>query len=164
MRVLGLDPGSRYTGWGILNRSGSRLTPVAHGRIVLPQKKPLALRLGILHREVVELLDRWEPETAALESLFHGVNTRSLIVLAQARGALLATLGGRIEVAEYSPSEIKSAVTGSGRADKEQVARMVAMILGLRDVKMSPDESDALAIAICLAQRAKLDGLQGKGS
>ena len=158
MRVLGLDPGSRYTGWGILDRSGSRLEPVAHGRIALPQKKPLSVRFGILGREIASLLERWNPETAALESLFHGVNTRSLIVLAQARGALLGTLGAaRIEVVEYSPTEIKSAVTGNGRADKEQVARMVAMILGLRDVRMSPDESDALAVAICFAQRVRLD-------
>lgn len=97
---------------------------------------------------------------AVLESLYHGVNPRSLIVLAQARGALVLTLARRhLEVHEYSPAEVKSAVAGNGRADKEQVGRMVRLILGLGDEKLPSDTSDALAVAICYAQRLRLDRL-----
>lgn len=96
----------------------------------------------------------------ALESLFHGINPRSLIVLAQARGALVAAIGrAGIELYEYTPAEIKSAVTGSGRADKEQVSRMVRLILGLGEEGLSADAGDALAVALCLAQRSRLDRL-----
>ena len=104
------------------------------------------------------------PDVAVLESLFHGVNPRSLIVLAQARGALLATVARLgLPVAEYSPAEVKTAVTGHGRADKAQVARMVVLILGLGSgEKLSSDASDALAVAICYAQRLRLDSLGGR--
>ena len=105
------------------------------------------------------------PRVAVLESLYHGVNPRSLIVLAQARGALLATLArAGLKVEEYSPAEIKSAVTGHGRADKQQVARMVSLILGLGEREMPPDASDALAVAICFAQRFRLDSLGAPGA
>lgn len=106
------------------------------------------------------MLESHRPQTVALESLFHGVNPRSLIVLAQARGALLATVSrAGIEICEYSPSQIKGAVTGSGRADKEQVSRMVRRVLGLREQKLSADASDALAAAICAAERRRFEQL-----
>ncbi len=91
MRILGLDPGSRHTGYGLIDRQGSRLRPVAQGRITLPGSSPLPARLAHLCSELRDLLQRFEPEAAVLEALFRGVNPRSLIVLAQARGALLAT-------------------------------------------------------------------------
>ncbi len=132
MRILGLDPGSRYTGFGVIDRQGSRLRPVAQGRITLPGSSPLPARLALLARELGDVLRRFEPEVAVLEALFRGVNPRSLIVLAQARGALLTTLAtAGLEIHEYSPAEVKTAVTGSGRADKTQVGRMVNLILGL---------------------------------
>lgn len=160
MRILGLDPGSRYTGYGVVDRFGSKLEPVEQGRITLPSKLPLAERLAKLHREIMGVLDRCEPEAVVLESLFRGVNVRSLIVLAQARGTLLATVAmAGLEVQEYSPAEIKSAVTGNGRADKDQIRRMVCLILGLKREKLSADASDALAAAICFAQRRRLDRL-----
>lgn len=160
MRILGLDPGSRFTGYGVIERRGSRLRPIAQGRIAVGSADPLPQRLDRLCRELRELLRRYEPEAAVLESLFHGVNPRSLIVLAQARGALLATLAaGHLEINEYTPAEVKTAVTGNGRADKQQVGRMVRLILGLGDAALTPDASDALAVAICFAQRLKLDRL-----
>jgi crossover junction endodeoxyribonuclease RuvC len=98
---------------------------------------------------------------AVLESPFHGMNSRSLIVLAQARGALLATLAGRgLEIREYTPAEVKSAVTGNGRADKEQVARMVRLILGVSGPAWPADATDALAVALCCGQRLRLDRLR----
>ena len=160
MRILGLDPGSRYTGYGLIDRRGSRLEKVAQGRIALAASSPLPDRLAHLCDELRDLLRRFEPEAAVLESLFRGVNVRSLIVLAQARGALLATLAGAgVDIHEYSPAEIKTAVVGHGRADKAQVNRMVTLILGLGEERLTPDASDALAVAICFAQRLRLDRL-----
>jgi crossover junction endodeoxyribonuclease RuvC len=98
-----------------------------------------------------------------LESPFHGASSRALIVLSQARGALLAVLGRHgLEVCEYSPAEVKSAVTGNGRADKRQVARMVQILLGLDTAGTNSDATDALALAICYAQRGRLDRLVGR--
>ncbi len=159
MRILGLDPGSQRTGFGVVDRVGSRLRPVAFGVITCP-RSPLSNRLGHLGRELSTLIREHRPDAAVLESLFHGINSRSLIVLAQARGALLTTLAlAEVEIAEYSPAEVKSAVTGNGRADKIQVARMVKMMLGLHTASIAADASDALAVAICYAQRLRVDRL-----
>jgi crossover junction endodeoxyribonuclease RuvC len=164
LRILGLDPGSRFTGYGIVDRRGQRLDAVVQGRISLPAKAPLADRLVLLCGELRSLLERYRPDTAVLESLYHGVNPRSLIVLAQARGALIATLAGEgLEIREYAPAEIKSALTGNGRADKAQVSRMVQLLLGLGDRDLTPDASDALAVAICFAQRRRMDLLGASG-
>jgi len=108
--------------------------------------------------ELATLLDRWHPEVAVLETPFLGMNTRTLVVLAEVRGALLSVLATRgLEIEEYSPAEVKNAVTGNGRADKGQVARMVSLHLFLADTKLSEDAADALAIAICFAQRGRMD-------
>lgn len=168
--ILGIDPGSRHTGWGIVERRGSRLSTLGHGRISLSTRAPLAERLVTLGDEMAALVHAHRPQVAALESLFHGVNPRSLIVLAQARGAILATLCRcGLEIHEYSPAEVKSAVTGNGRADKQQVAKMVGLLLGQQagrvrraraaEPKPSADATDALAVALCYGQRARLDRL-----
>ncbi len=117
----------------------------------------VADRLKVLADGLEELVLRLRPDFAAMETPFHGVNSRSVIVLAEARGALLLTLarsGLRIE--EYSPAEVKSAVTGSGRAEKEQVSRMVRILLGMTQSDASPDATDALAVALCSSQRQNL--------
>ena len=161
MIILGLDPGSRVTGYGVIRRQGSELRALAEGRIELDTATPLAARLAQLSLEVERLVDRVAPEAAALETAFHGRNSRSLIVLAQARGAILATLGRRsLPVAEYAPAEVKIAVTGNGRADKSQVARMVDLLLGLRARHRASDATDALALALCYAQRFRIDRLR----
>jgi crossover junction endodeoxyribonuclease RuvC len=162
--ILGVDPGSRHTGWGVIERRGSRLLTLGHGRISPPGGAQLAERLVVLSDGLAALVERHRPQVAVLEALFHGVNPRSLIVLAQARGAILTTLCRcGLELHEYSPAEIKSAVTGNGRADKEQVAKMVGLLLGLRargdGTSPSSDATDALAVAICYGQRARLDEL-----
>ena len=118
------------------------------------------MRLAFLVDGLESLIESHRPQVVSVESLFHGVNPKSLIVLAQARGALLATVcRAGLEIYEYSPSQIKSAVTGSGRADKQQVAQMVRRLLGLRDEKLSEDASDALAAAICAAERRRYEQL-----
>src|SRR5262249_19125076 len=141
-------------------KRGSSLLAIAAGRFSCPKGQALPERLAHLAGSLAELLDRHRPDVAVVESPFHGMNVRSLVVLAQARGALLAARAGRgAEVREYSPAEVKSAVTGNGRADKEQVARMVRLLLSLDGEALPSDATDALALAICCAQRLRLDRL-----
>jgi len=156
--ILGLDPGSLHTGYGLLEKDGSSLVPIDAGRFSCPRDLDLPRRLAHLARRLEDLIAARPPDLAVLETPFHGMNAHSLIVLAQARGALLAVLAGRgIEIREFSPAEVKSAVTGNGRADKEQVARMVRLLLAARGDGWSSDATDALALAICCAQRLRLD-------
>lgn len=157
MIVLGLDPGSRYTGYGVVEQEGSRLRELGSGRIGLVSEPSTEARMARLAEGVELALDRWQPAAAALETLFHGKNSRSLIALAQARGVILSVLGRRgLEVEELSPAEVKKAVCGNGRADKTQVARMVDVLLGSGAGRRSADASDALAVAICCVQRRPL--------
>ena len=131
------------------------------GRISSPKTLALPARLAHLYGSLGGLLDRCRPDLAVLETPFHGMNSRSLIVLAEARGALLAVLAGRgIEIREYSPAEVKSAVTGNGRADKDQVARMVRLLLAAKGDSWAADATDALALALCCGQRLRLDRLR----
>lgn len=156
-RVLGIDPGSRQTGWGVIDRQGSKLTAVAHG-VIRCRDSELPPRLAQLSRELRQVVQDHGPQAAVLETAFHGVNARSLIVLAQARGALVATLAlEQVDIAELAPAEIKRALTGNGRADKTQVARMVRLILGLGNERLAADTTDALAVAICYAQRLRIN-------
>jgi crossover junction endodeoxyribonuclease RuvC len=159
--ILGLDPGSLHTGYGLVEKHGSAVRAVDVGRLSCPRDLAVPQRLAWLAEHLGELVSRRPPDLAVLESPFAGMNARSLIVLAEARGALLAVLAGRgIEIREYSPSEVKSAVTGNGRADKEQVARMVRLLLGLDGRGWTSDATDALAVALCCAQRLRLDRLR----
>jgi crossover junction endodeoxyribonuclease RuvC len=162
--ILGLDPGSLHTGYGLVARRGSSVTVVEAGRISCPRAQALPARLAHLAARVSELIGRHPPDLAALETPFQGLNARSLIVLAEARGVLLATLAGcGIEIVEYSPAEVKSAVTGSGRAEKQQVARMVRLLLAMPPMAAMPaDATDALAVALCCAQRLRLDRLEAE--
>lgn len=115
-------------------------------------------------RGIEGVIEEHRPETVGCEGVFHGLNPRSLIVLAQARGALLSAIGrAGLEVIEFSPSQIKAAVTGSGRADKDQVSYMVKLVLGLGDQKVSADAGDALATAICAAAHHRFERLATPG-
>jgi crossover junction endodeoxyribonuclease RuvC len=159
--ILGIDPGSLHTGYGLVERQGSSIKVIEAGRISCPRDLPLPARLVRLVTGLQDLLARRPPDLAALETPFHGMNAHSLIVLAQARGALLAVLAGHgLEIREYSPAEVKSAVTGNGRADKEQVARMVRLLLASAGEGWASDATDALALALCCAQRLRLDRLK----
>ncbi len=160
MVILGIDPGSRHTGWGVLRWRGGQQEVLADGRVSLPIKQDLPQRLAHLVGELEALLTAWSPEVVAVEQAFFGLNPKSLIVLCQARGAILATLAMRqVEICEYSPAEVKAAIAGNGRADKAQVARMVQMFLGPPKEDRSEDAVDALAIAMCCARRYRMDHL-----
>ena len=165
MLILGLDPGSLHTGFRVIECRAGSSRVVAGGRWSPPPKLAVADRLKFLAEGLEDLLHRTRPDFAAMEKPFHGVNSRSLIVLAEARGALLVTLakaGLRIE--EYSPAEVKSAVTGSGRAEKTQVARMVGLLLGVSTGAFPVDATDALAVALCSSQRQGLRRLVALGA
>jgi crossover junction endodeoxyribonuclease RuvC len=161
MRILGLDPGSLHTGYGLIEKRGSGLAALEAGRFSCAPDLPLPLRLAQLVARLADLLARVRPDLAVLEAPFHGRSSRSLIVLAQARGALLAAVAGcGVEIREYSPAEVKVAVTGSGRAGKDQVSRMVRLLLAIdAQERLASDATDALAVAICGAQRLRLDRL-----
>jgi crossover junction endodeoxyribonuclease RuvC len=164
--IVGLDPGSRHTGWAVLAVAGSRLRSVEQGCWSPPPKLALAPRLAHLTENLRAVLARFEVAIAVVEAPYHGLNSRSLIVLAEARGALLAEIARHgVEVVEYSPAEVKVAVAGHGRASKEQVARMVKLQLGVDTELLRADTTDALAVAICGARRFRMDRLalpQGK--
>ncbi|MCR6632598.1 MAG: crossover junction endodeoxyribonuclease RuvC [Magnetospirillum sp.] len=151
MRVLGLDPGLRITGWGIVDADGSRLRHVADGVIRSDDKLTLAERLVQLHQGVLAVIAQWGTEEAAVEQTFVNKNPESTLKLGQARGAvLLAPALSGLMVGEYAPASVKQAVVGTGRAQKEQVGMMVRTLLPGCLVQ-SPDAADALAVAICHA-------------
>lgn len=143
----------------MVEQEGTRLRELGSGRIALVSEPSPAARLARLADGVEQTLERWQPAAAALETLFHGRSSRSLIALSQARGVILSVLGRRgLEVEEVSPAEVKKAVCGNGRADKSQVARMVDVLLGAGAGAggRSADASDALAVAIYYVQQRPL--------
>ena len=151
MRFIGLDPGLRTTGWGIIEAQGSRLRHVAHGIVTTDAERPLAERLKQLYVGLLQLLQTWRPDEAAVEETFVNRNPTTTLKLGQARAvALLAPAMAGVPVAEYTPNLIKKSVVGTGHAAKPQVAMMVATLLPGAEVD-SADAADALAAAICHA-------------
>ena len=160
MRVLGIDPGSRATGYGLVDGVGGRPSHVDNGVITLSARLELPVRLARLTAGLEELVERHAPEAASVETVFAHRNVRSALVLAQARGAILAVLGRHhIPVFEYAPAVVKTTVTGYGRAEKAQMQKMIRMLLNLREDAAS-DASDALAVAICHVRSAKMAHLK----
>jgi crossover junction endodeoxyribonuclease RuvC len=156
MRILGIDPGSGSTGYGIIDTDGSRHRAVLYGAIKTHPKKPFHERLLKIHTDLSELLSREKADMMAIEEVFHATNVQSALRLGHARGvALLVAAQHGLPVFEYSPLEIKNAVVGYGRAEKSQVQSMVRLLLNLAEVPSPDDAADALAIAICHAHRMK---------
>ena len=155
MRIFGIDPGSVRTGYGCIEASGSRWALICSGAIVPPARSTFPEKLRIIHLELAERLADARPDCVAIESLFHGLNTRSAFALAHARGVmLLAATQLGLPVVEYAPAEVKRAVVGFGRAEKPQVQQMVTLLLGLATPPNPLDVSDALAVALCHAHTA----------
>ncbi len=151
MRVLGIDCGTEYTGYGVVELlPDDRLVCVASGAIKLSPREPMPTRLARIYRQLQEIISEYRPDRVAIEDVFYAVNVKSALKLGQVRGvALLAAASAGLEVAEYSPLSIKSAVVGYGKAEKHQVQQMVTRLLKLDEVPEPPDAADALAIAIC---------------
>jgi crossover junction endodeoxyribonuclease RuvC len=152
IRVIGIDPGSRLCGWGVVDLVGGRPVSVDNGVVVLNENRPLAERLGVLFDRLGDVLREHSPTCAAVEGIFQHRNARSALILGHARGVALAVLARTgLEVAEYTPQQIKKAVTGTGRADKGQVQIIVARRLELPEPPQA-DAADAVAVALCHAQ------------
>jgi crossover junction endodeoxyribonuclease RuvC len=151
MRVLGIDCGGEYTGYGVVEMGGAgELVCLTCGAIRLSPREPLARRLARIYEELGTLIGKHQPDEVAIEGIFYALNVKSALKLGQVRGvAMLAAAAAGLEVAEYSPLTIKSSVVGYGRAEKEQVQHMVTRLLRLAEPPEPMDASDALAIAIC---------------
>jgi crossover junction endodeoxyribonuclease RuvC len=157
MIVLGIDPGTADTGYGVVQSEGSRLRALDGGVIRTRPGVALELRLAEIHARVAELLDRHRPECLAVEELYFGANARTAFAVGQARGVILLAAGQRcLPARSYTPQQVKGAVCGHGRAGKEQVARMVTRLLGLSEPPGSDHAADALAVAVCDLNRAPL--------
>lgn len=153
MRILGIDPGSVRTGYGCVDSDGTRCQVVCSGVITMSSRLSFPDRLLAIHASLTRTIADVRPECVAVESLFHAVNVRSAFALAHARGVIvLSAAQAALPVVEYAPAEVKRAVVGYGRADKQQVQHMVRLLLGLADLPTPFDVADALAVAICHAQ------------
>ncbi|MDI6731464.1 MAG: crossover junction endodeoxyribonuclease RuvC [Candidatus Margulisbacteria bacterium] len=150
MLTLGIDPGTATTGFGVIAEERDKLVFIEHGIIATSPKENAQIRLRKIYGELKKLIIKHQPEIIAIEKLYFGTNTKTAIAVGQARGvALLAAAEFKVPVAEYTPLQVKMAITGYGRAEKKQIQQMVKTLLGLKDVPRPDDAADALAIAIC---------------
>ena len=163
MRVLGIDPGSRITGYGLIDKEGNRLIHVDNGAIFTDSHKDFPMRLQRIYRGLTEIIERYRPDSVAVENIFFATNVQSALKLGQARGAaIVAGVNAGLPVYEYTALQVKQAVVGHGRADKQQVQKMLKVLLNLPEIAQE-DASDALATAICHAHsmgRLKANGFK----
>ena len=157
MVVLGIDPGTANTGYGVVARRGGRMVALDGGVVATAAGAPLERRLAAIHARVSELMAEHEPACVAVEDLYFGQNASSALAVGQARGVVLLAAGQReVPCFSYTPQQVKGAVCGSGRAEKGQVQRMVQRLLALAELPRPDHAADALAVALCHAQRAPL--------
>src|SRR5919202_2442981 len=160
--ILGIDPGTATMGWGVIRQEGNRLRYVQHGAVTTPADWEMPRRLSRLFDGVTELIEGYRPKTVAVEELFFNTNVTTAITVGQARGvALLAAYRAGVEVQEYTPLQVKQAITSYGRAEKRQMQEMVRTLLKLPEVPKPDDAADGLAIAICHAFSSRM-GSRGK--
>jgi crossover junction endodeoxyribonuclease RuvC len=151
MKIFGIDPGSRITGYGVINSKGNKSSHIGSG-VIQTKEKDFQKRLKVIFTEIEKLVDEYQPDVVAIENFFMHRNPDSALKLGQARAAAICgTFKQGLTVFEYAAREVKQAVVGSGAAEKEQVQYMVKIILGIKNKELKLDESDALAIAICHA-------------
>ena len=161
MIILGLDPGLAITGFGIINCEGNRLKPISYGCIRTDAKLSLPLRLRKIFEETEILINKYNPQEIAVESLFFNSNAKTALVVGQARGVtLLAMAQHNLATSDYTPLQVKQAVVGYGRADKSQVQNMVKALLCLPECPTPDDAADALAVAICHAHSRKMNAVR----
>ncbi len=157
MTILGIDPGIARCGWGVIETNGQKITVKNYGCIETESTMEVSLRLSVIYREITGLIKKYSPDALALEELFFNTNAKTAFVVGQARGAvLLAGAENSLKNYVYTPLQVKIAVTGYGRAEKEQVGKMVKTILSLEKIPKPDDTADALAIALTHAFSAKM--------
>jgi crossover junction endodeoxyribonuclease RuvC len=158
MIVLGIDPGTARLGYGIVERQGSQLTMLDYGCLETVNDRPLEQRLFLIHEGIDDLIGTYRPEAVGVERLFFNKNVQTAMAVGQARGVVLLTAAQHgLPVLEYGPHEVKMAVTGYGRAPKDQVQRMVQLVLSMEQLPRPDDAADALAVAICTAHAVTPD-------
>lgn len=156
MRIMGIDPGLASVGYGLIDHDGTRSHLLASGCISTRPGELLPVRLRTIHDALVALIEEWHPQVASIEQLFFCTNVRTAIAVAQARGVcLLATARAGLEIAEYTPLQVKQGVVGYGKASKLQVEKMVKAILGMQELPQTSHAADALALALCHAHTQK---------
>ena len=156
MIILGVDTSLRSTGYGVLETEGCRLRALEFGNIPNSPKLPVSICLYNIHAKIAELCEKWKPDEAAIEEVIYGKNANTMMVLGEARGAVIVALGqSAIPTCEYEPRRVKSAVCGNGMAGKEQVQRMMKTLLALPELPQD-DAADALALAVCHAHAKTL--------
>lgn len=157
MRVLGIDPGIAIAGFGFIDKTGHKLTPVQYGAITTEAHTPQEQRLVQIYESAGALMDKYKPDSVAVEKLFFNRNVTTAFAVGQARGVIILAAAQRgLPVAEYTPLQVKQSVVGYGKAEKRQVQEMVKMFLKLSAIPKPDDVADALAIAICHAHSAVL--------
>lgn len=158
MRILGIDPGLAIVGFGLIDKVGSKVTPVQYGSIQTEAHTPEEERLQLIYEGMLQLIDKYGPEAVAFEKLFFNRNVTTAMSVSQARGVLiLAAVQRGLPIAEYTPMQVKQAIVGYGKAEKKQVQEMVRMFLKLQSVPKPDDVADALAVAICHAHSYTLN-------
>ncbi len=161
MRIIGIDPGTAITGWGVVEGDGDELRSVAYGAITTAAGTPLPRRLQIIYRELTDIIAQWQPESSAIEELFFSKNAKTALAVGHGRGAaMLALANADLPITEYKPLEVKQAITGHGGADKLQMQHMVKLLLKLEEIPRPDDAADALATAICHLHSMRLRMLE----
>lgn len=159
MVILGIDPGIAIVGYGVIKIVGNKSLVLDYGVIETGSHMTLPDRLSYVYKKMLDLIEKYDPEDMAIEELFFNKNVKTAIMVAQARGVeVLAGINKGLNIYEYTPLQIKQAVTGYGRADKNQVQQMVRILLNLKEVPKPDDAADALAIAICHGSSLKFKG------
>lgn len=159
MIILGIDPGLAIMGYGVIEVKNYQVKTIDYGAIYTPSKTPISDRLQIIYDGLTQLFEKFKPDKVAFEELFFNTNTTTAINVAQARGvAILVANQHTNNILEFTPLQIKQALTGNGRAEKKQVQYMVKQILNLKEIPKPDDAADALAVAICLSQTNTLLG------
>lgn len=150
MRILGIDPGYARMGWGVVDMRGNRFKVVAYGAFETPPEMNMTDRLKSIYADLMQCISEFDPDSAAIEDLYFNTNATTAMKVGQARGvAILACANSGVEVAEYTPLQIKQALTGYGRAEKQQIQWMVKQLLNLKEMPRLDDTTDALAACIC---------------
>jgi crossover junction endodeoxyribonuclease RuvC len=160
MRIIGIDPGSRITGYGIITHEGNRLIHIDNGAIHTDIHKEFPLRLKKIYGVLTDMIEQYRPDAVAIENIFFATNVQSALKLGQARGAaIVAGVNAGLPVFEYTALQVKQAVVGHGRASKDQVQKMLKVLLNLPEVAQE-DASDALAVAVCHAHSARINAVR----
>lgn len=164
MRILGIDPGIAIVGYGVVDKEGNRYKTVAYDAVTTRAHTPLEERLLLVYKGVDEIIKMYKPDAMSIEELFFNNNAKTAVAVGQARGViLLAAVQNGVPVYEYTPLQVKQALTGYGRASKAQIQQMMKSILGLESVPKPDDVADALAIAVCHGNSMRFNSIRNFG-